>query len=287
VFNLGADGFMQDYGEQVLFSMRFHDGSTGVTEHDKYLVQYDRATRQEITRYERQHPKRHLWFFDRAGYTGTPGSAAYEGGNFPGDETTDWNRLSGLQSLTTDMLNRAVGGAYGYSADIGGYLDYTTPPTGKQLFLRWAEWTVFSPVFRLHGSGLAGTHTPWSYDAQTVRIYNRLSKLHLKAAPLIQRSWRTADRTGAPVTRPLWFDYPSDRKAWSQDQEWLLGPHLLAAPVVTDNATSRQVYLPRGCWVAHGMGHRRTYRGRRTVTVSASLGQLPYFTTCGTEPLAA
>ena len=45
------DGFMQDYGESVLFDMHFHDGSTGVTEHNDYLPQYDAATRGELTKY--------------------------------------------------------------------------------------------------------------------------------------------------------------------------------------------------------------------------------------------
>ncbi len=134
--------------------------------HNEYPVLYARATRQELTRYARSHPgPRRLFFFTRAGYSGLPGSAAYEGGNFPGDETTDFSHASGLASLTSDMLGRAVDGAYGYGTDIGGYYDLTTPPTTKELFLRWAEWAALSPVFRLHGSGLHGTHTPWSFDA--------------------------------------------------------------------------------------------------------------------------
>ncbi len=97
-FDLGADGFMQDFGEEVLHDMHFHGGETGATMHNRYLVLYARATREAITRYERRHPGRHLWFFDRAGYSGLPGSAAYDGGNFPGDETTDWTASSGIAS---------------------------------------------------------------------------------------------------------------------------------------------------------------------------------------------
>jgi alpha-glucosidase (family GH31 glycosyl hydrolase) len=135
--------------------------------HNRYLVLYLRATEQALAAYQRTHPDREPWFFNRAGYSGLPGSAAYEGGNFPGDESTDWSPAAGLASLTPDMLNRAIGGAYGYATDIGGYADYTTPPTTKELFLRWAEWAALSPIFRLHGSGVAGTHTPWSYDTVT------------------------------------------------------------------------------------------------------------------------
>ncbi|WP_243057534.1 TIM-barrel domain-containing protein [Nocardioides sp. SR21] len=281
--DLGFDGFMSDYGEQVLFDMHFADGTTGVTRHNEYLTLMAKATRQELDRYHRAHPKRHPWFFTRAGYSGLPGTAKYEYSNFPGDETTDWDRASGLASLTTDMLNRGVGGAYGFATDIGGYFDYTTGQTTKELFIRWAEWAALSPIFRLHGSGRNGTHMPWSYDPQTVRIYKQLSELHLRARPLLTKLWKNAEKTGVPVTRPLWWQHPDDREGWDQDQEWLLGPDLLVAPVVEKGATARSVYLPEGCWQLHGSGAKRT--GERSVTVKAPLGQLPWFGRCGTEPL--
>jgi alpha-glucosidase (family GH31 glycosyl hydrolase) len=281
----GADGFMQDFGEEVLFNMHFHDGQTGVTMHSEYPVLYSQATRQELTRYEHAHPRRgKLFFFTRSGYSGLPGSAAFEGGNFPGDETTDFSHASGLASLTSDMLGRAVDGAYGYGTDIGGYFDLTTPPTTKELFLRWAEWAALSPIFRLHGSGLHGTHTPWSYDAQTVRVYESLSRLHLRAVPLIMSLWREADRTGMPITRPLWLAYPREPLARRQDQEWLLGPNLLVAPVVIQGAPSRTVFFPGGCW--RSANGRRVFRGQRSARVSAGLTVLPYFTRCGTRAFA-
>jgi alpha-glucosidase len=281
--NLGADGFMQDFGEQVLADMHFHDGSTGRTMHNRLPVLFHRATRQVVERYQRRHPDRHIFFYTRSGYTGTPGSAAYEGGNFPGDETTDWTRSSGLASQTPDMLNRAIGGAYGFTTDIGGFFDVGPyEPTTKELFIRWAEWAALSPLFRLHGSVKAGTHTPWSYDAQTLRIYKRLTELHKRARPLILRLWRRADRTGIPITRPLWLAYPHDRRAAQQDQEWMLGPDVLVAPVVDEGATSRQVYFPRGCWQRPRSSER--IRGPGTRVVDAPLQRLPYFFRCGTRP---
>ncbi len=284
-FGLGADGFMQDFGEEVLPAMVFHDGESGLHMHNRYPVIYAEATRHVIARYMRSHPWRHLFFYTRAGYTGAPGSAAFEGGNFAGDETTDWTRSSGLQSVIPDMLNRAVGGAYGYSTDIGGYFDLFTPrPTTKELFLRWAELAVFTPFFRLHGSLVHGVHTPWSYDAQTVRIYNRLARLHQRALPLILRLWREADRTGVPPTRPLWLAFPRDRRAGDQDQEWLLGPNLLVAPVVREHAVGRQVYFPAGCW--RSPDGRHTVIGPRSQTIAASLSVLPYFNRCGSQPLS-
>ena len=161
---LGAEGFMQDFGEQVQVGMHFDDGSTGATMHNRLPVLFHRATFEVVRAFERRHPGRHIYWFTRNGYSGTPGSAHYEMSNFPGDETTDWSRSAGLASLTTDMLNRAIGGAWGFTTDIGGFYDVPYGATDKELFLRWAEWAALSPFFRIHGSVDAGTHTPWSYD---------------------------------------------------------------------------------------------------------------------------
>lgn len=281
--DLGADGFMQDFGEQVLNPMHFDNGQTGAEMHNRYPVLFHKTTDRAVKKWERKNPGRKIWFFTRSGYSGSKGSAAYERSNFPGDETTDWSRASGLASQTPDMLNRAVGGAFGFTTDIGGYFDIHTPPTSKELFLRWAEWAALSPIFRLHGSVRSGTHTPWSYDDETVRIYKRLSRLHLRAVPLIERLWRTGTRkTGIPPTRPLWLQFPKDPEAARQDQQWMLGPDVLVAPVVEQGARSRRVYFPKGCWVRPGGGDR--HRGAGYVPVSAALGELPYFFRCGTDP---
>ncbi len=283
---LGADGFMADFGEQVQSDMRFADGETGATMHNRLPVLFQRTVRKAVERFERRHPRRRIFFFSRAGYSGTPGSARYEGANFPGDETTDFSRSAGLASLAPDMLNRAVGGAYGYTTDIGGYFDVGPyQATTRELFLRWAEWAALSPLFRLHGSVLNGVHAPWTYGPTTVRAYNRLSRLHLHARPLILRLWRRAERTGIPITRPLWLADPRDRRAALQEQEWLLGPNVLVAPVVWQGATSRRVYFPRGCWRSAASGER--VRGPRSALVDAPLLRLPYFLRCGTHPFGA
>jgi sulfoquinovosidase len=283
---LGADGFMLDFGEQTLPDMHFKDGSTGAQMHNRYPIVYQQATRAAVQQFERSRPRRHIFFFTRAGYTGSPGTAAYENANFPGDETTDWTRSSGLASLAPDMLNRGIGGAFGFGTDIGGYLDVGPyKPTTKELFIRWAEWAALTPVFRLHGSVSAGVHTPWTFDQQTVAIYNRLSRLHMRARPLIMRLWKRARRTGVPIARPLYLSYPGDSRAATQDQEWMLGDDVLVAPVVQQGATSRDVYFPRGCW--RDPVSRRRMTGPASRSVAAPLGRLPFFVRCGRRPFSA
>jgi len=278
---LGAEGFMLDFGEQVQPGMHFSDGSTGDEMHNSYPVLYEKVTREAVEAYESLHPGRSIVFFTRSGYTGEPGSTAYENFNFPGDETTNWSQASGLASLTRDMLNRAIGGAYGYGTDIGGYYDSGSSETTRELFLRWTEWAALSPVFRLHGA-LAKEHTPWAPAIDAVALYKQFSRLHINAEGLITALWRQADRTGVPVTRPLYLAYPNDPQAALQDQEWLLGPDVLVAPVVTQGANSRSVYFPEGCWRNPETGQQVV--GSRYETVQADLEQLPFFFRCGTRP---
>ncbi len=282
---LGAKGFMQDFGEQVMADMHFKDGSTGTTMHNRLAVLAHRATRKELTRWKRETGEE-IFFYTRGGYSGTPGAAAYEGANFAGDSTTDWSRASGIASLTTDMLNRAVSGNYGFSTDIGGYFDIGPfEPTTKQLFVRWAEWAALSPLFRLHGSVAAGTHMPWTFDRETVRVYRRLARLHAKARPYLRDLWKRATRRGVPPTRPLWLQYPDDREAARQDQQWMLGGDVLVAPVVREDATARRVYFPEGCW-RHPETKER-FEGPGYSRVEAPLELLPYFFRCGERPFQA
>ncbi len=286
---LGAEGFMLDFGEQVLPGMHFHDGSSGVQMHNRYPVIYQRVTREIVEQYEAEHPGREIVFYTRSGYSGEPGSAAYDNFNFPWDETTDWTHASGLASLAPDMLNRAIGGAFGYSTDIGGYFDYYNrvegteqgllKPTGRELFLRWAQWAALTPSFRLHGAVVI-EHTPWSL--KSTAAYRALSKLHEAAEPLIEQLWRQAYETGVPITRPLYLEYPEDAAAAKQEQEWLLGPHVLVAPVVEKGAQARTVYFPAGCWRDPETGLEE--HGPVSAVVQAKLAQLPFFFTCGTQP---
>ncbi|MEO6605717.1 MAG: TIM-barrel domain-containing protein [Aeromicrobium sp.] len=275
----GADGFMADFGEQVQPDMYFANGETGTTMHNKYTALFQEVVDETVASYQRRHPDRSFFRYNRAGFTG---SAGHEVANFPGDETTDWGKASGLASLAPDMLNRGVGGAYGFTTDIGGYADQLSGKTSSELLVRWAEWAVLSPVFRLHGSAGSGTHMPWDYDAATLAAYRKQVVIRQRVAPLIGRLWSSAKRTGMPIATPMWLAYPNDAIAAKQDQQWLLGRDVLAAPVITQGATTRRVYLPEGCWAYQPTGKR--YAGRQSVTVPAPVGTLPFFFRCGSKP---
>lgn len=276
----GADGFMDDFGEQVLPDMVFADGTTGATTHNRYPVLQHQATREAIDEFVSDHPGREIYFFTRSGYAGRPGSAAYENAAFPGDELADFGRLAGLPSIVPDMLNRSIGGAYGFTTDIAGYGDFEFVSATKELYVRWTEAAALTPFFRVHNGPLTGPRMPWSYDAETLAIWIEMANLHQSFLPAMLSAWGEATTTGMPVTRPLWLVDPGSPPA-RQDDEWLVGDDLLAAPVVEEGRTQREVWLPAGCWRAHAAGPE--IEGGATILVDAPLGELPWFQRCAAK----
>lgn len=261
--------------------MVFDDGRRGIEMHNRYPVLFHKATREAFNEFEAAHPDREPWFFVRNGYTGRPGSAAFEGASWPGDNTADWSRASGIGSVIPDMLNRSIGGAYGFVSEIGGYADPTGRPS-RELFIRWAQLASLSPIHRLHGGPVNGTAMPWRYDTETVAPYRATAERHIAAQPLIMDLWRQAKKTGMPITRPLWLAFPDDPQAAGREQQFMLGANVLVAPVVTQGARQRSVYFPEGCWRHPETGQQ--FEGEQTETVQAPLKQLPYFFRCGTTP---
>lgn len=283
VLDAGADGFMQDFGEQTMWNMHFADGSTGRTAHNRYPIDFHRTTRRIVEEWHQEHPERtEPMFYVRSGYSGRPGSAAYESANWCGDYQSNWSRTTGLAALTTDMLNRAVGGAYGFHCDTGGYMDLLSGPPTRELFLRWSWYAALTPGNRVHGGPVYGQKFPWSWDAEAARIHRASLLLHRAAEPYILQLWREAKRTGMPITRPLWLAYPAMEGVGKIDQEYLLGPDVLVAPVVAKGATTREVVFPPGCWQDVATGARFT--GPTTAEVAAPLDRHPYFFRCGTAP---
>jgi alpha-D-xyloside xylohydrolase len=179
------------------------------------------------------------------------------------------------------MLNRAVGGAYGFHCDTGGYFDLLSR-TSRELFVRWSWHAALTPGNRLHGGPVRGQRFPWSFDDKTAVLHRESLELHRAAEPYILDLWREARETGIPITRPLWLQYPEMEGVHQIDQEYLLGPDVLVAPVVEPGVSRWEVRFPPGCWRHPETGAE--YNGPAIVEVPAPLDSHLYYFTCGTEP---
>ncbi|CAA9486471.1 MAG: GH31 [uncultured Solirubrobacterales bacterium] len=300
---LGFESFMHDFGELVTEGMTFHNGNPPEVEHNAYPVRYHRAARSALERCADRKPGFDPFFYVRAGYSGIERDEGVVGstpGVFPGDETTDFARGSGIPSVPPAMLNMAMGGGFSFTTDVGGYLDLTAPRTSPELFVRWSQLAAFTAISRIHNSTFNGEVYPYTCDdparedadyceqegaKRMLPVYRRYAKAKVRLIGLVDRWSKRAARDGTigPV-RPLVLDDPSPA-ARSVDDEWLLGRDLLVAPVLRDGARERRVYLPAGSrWqrvVVGGEGRLEARgearRGGQTVTAPAPLADIPVF----------
>ena len=276
---------MQDFGEQVQVGMHFDDGSTGATMHNRLPVLFHRATFEAVRAFERRHPRRHIYWFTRNGYSGHAGLGPLRDRELPRRrddrlEPLGRARLADAPTCST----AAIGGAYGFTTDIGGFFDVpygateqgAVPPLGR---VGGALAVLPDPRLgrRRHPHAVVLRRRD-AADLQAPRAAPR------RAEPLIMRLWRDGASTGMPVDAPaVARSIPADPRAAAQDQEWLLGPDLLVAPVVEEGAT-RGASTSRAAAGGRADGTPST-AARLGAEVEAPLGRLPWFTRCGTDPL--
>ncbi|XP_041980481.1 myogenesis-regulating glycosidase-like isoform X2 [Aricia agestis] len=151
------------------------------------------------------------------------------------DKDSYWSFENGLPTLLTTALQMTLSGYPLVLPDMVGGNGYNEPPS-KELFIRWLQATVFMP-------GLQFSYVPWDFDNETIKISQSMVQVRQKYSTVLTG----AAASGAPVVAPVWWADPNDREAQGIWDEYLVGD-ILVAPVLTEGAVSRDVYLPRGRW---------------------------------------
>jgi len=156
-----------------------------------------------------------------------------------GDSTADF---TGLAYSVASGIRAGLLGFSQWGSDTGGYLRGPGAPT-EEVFARWMHFSAFSPMYELM---LGGGHTPWyDYSSALVAVFKKTADLHTRLIPYIRSYQYQATRTGLPVIRALFLEYPDDDAAYDTPDAYAFGREFLVAPIVTAGG-SRAVYFPRG-----------------------------------------
>jgi alpha-glucosidase (family GH31 glycosyl hydrolase) len=236
----GHDGWMEDFGEYTPLDAHTVNGPGGVAEHNRYPTDYHCAAYAAT--------KRHgVVRFQRSGWTGAARCAPVVWG---GDPTTSWD-FDGLRSVVTSGLGMGLSGVSRWGSDIGGYFSLLGPQLTDELLMRWVQVGAVSGVMRTErdGSAIPAYTRPQVEDPSQIANWRRYTKLRTQLYPYIAAADREYRRSGLPIMRHLVLAYPDDATAADREDEFLFGPDLLAAPVLSPGATSREVYLPAGAWI--------------------------------------
>ena len=256
----GVAAFKTDYGDTVPEDAVFADGRTGKEVHNIYTLLLNRATFGVV---QEERGQGLVWA--RSGYAGSQRYPV----NWTGDTPSTFD---GMASALRAGLSLSVSGIPFWSHDIGGFWPSGDPAApSRELYVRWAQFGLLSSHARFHGTS---PREPWAYGEQAVAIVRGFARLRYRLLPYLYALAHEACEAGMPVVRPLFLEFPDDPNAYREELEYMLGPHLLVAPVFNPEGHCRY-YLPPGLWHDFWSNERLEGPAHRQVTVP--LDRIPLF----------
>jgi alpha-D-xyloside xylohydrolase len=212
------------------------------------------------------------------------GSQRYGAAVWSGDTDSTFEALA---AQVPAGLNIGISGIPWWTTDIGGFKGGDpSSPYFRELVVRWFQFSVFCPLFRLHGvrepgplvgSGQTGApNEVWSFGDQAYEIIRDQLALRERLRPYVMDQMVTASATGLPPMRAMFLEFPDEPTAWELADQFMFGPDVLVAPVTTAGARERSVYLPTGAsWLDAWTGEPLNKTG--WVTAAAPLERIPVF----------
>lgn len=187
---------------------------------------------------------------------------------FAGDWPSEWQYF---HPVIRGGINCGLSGIGAWTHCMGGFEHIADP----ELYIRWCQFGMFSPVAMLFGMEHPRYKEPWQYGEQALTIFRDYDRLRYKLVPYLYSSFYNMYKTGAPVIRALVFHHHSDPNTYSIDDQYYFGENFIVCPVTVKGAASRVVYLPEGRWYDYWSG--REYAGRQYILVKTPLEKLPVF----------
>jgi alpha-glucosidase len=265
----GIAGIWNDMNEPATgdvepFSMRFdRDGQN--YSHERFHNQYGLLMAMStVEGFKRWDESVRPFILSRAGFAGIQRVAA----QWLGDNFSDWEHLSMSLPMATGL---GLSGQPFIGADIPGFAGTPNP----EMAVRWFQYGTLTPFSRCHAIMGEPDQYPWSFGPAVESIVRTSLELRYKLLPYLYAKFWDAHETGAPIQRPLLFDFQHDQTARETDDQFLLGDALLVAPVMKPGVVARSVYLPKGNWFDWHSGQE--HAGEIYITAQAPLDRIPLF----------
>jgi len=267
--DLGIDGWMADFGEYLpTDDIKLHNGVSPMIEHNLWPVLWAKCNYDALVETGKLGE---AVYFMRAGGTG---SQKYCTLLWAGDQSVDFSIHDGLATVVCASLSAGMVGCGITHSDIGGYTSLFDNTRTKELFLRWAEMAMFTPVMRTHECNRPEQNFQYYEDEDAMVQLARMVDIYTMLAPYTKELVKENAKKGVPVQRPLFMHYEEDQKTYDIQYQYLYGEDMLIAPVYLSGQESWEVYLPADQWVHLWTG--TIYTGGKVI-VDASIGFTPAF----------
>lgn len=283
----GYEGWMEDFGEYTPLDAVSADGVTGTAFHNRYARDYHCGVAAATA-----DAGKPLARFVRSGWTG---SAACSPIVWGGDPTVGFG-FDGLESSVYQALSMGTSGVGLWGSDIGGFFAFPPNSLTGELFDRWIQFGALSVIMRSQKDGLnlSPVPRPQPWDDAHLALWRKYAKLHTQLYPYLQAAAEEYYATGIPIMRHHLLTDPDDAQAHGRDDQYLFGPNLLVAPVLSAGATERSLYLPEGEWIdwwrsvdyagatgGFSLGTPSVHAGGADIVVDAPRDEIPLFVRAG------
>lgn len=245
-------------------------GASALEMHNLYGMNEAMATYKGLRKLE---PNKRPFIITRAAYSGIQRYSSM----WTGDNTANWTNVSFVEPL---VMSVGLAGEPFAGFDIGGFVG---SPTGE-MYMRFLQIGVLMPFTRTHTERNSVSQSPWNYGRMYEFINKAAIRLRYKLLPYIYTTFYESTQSGSPVVRPLFWKYQQDPKTWYINDQFMLGDHLLAAPVVKKGMNTRTLYLPHDTW--YGFFNNKRYEGGKEITVNAPIQAINTYTKEMKHPLA-
>ena len=234
--------------------------------------------------YTKEYPDERVFNLARSGWAGLQRNSVFP---WSGDINRSW---SGYRAQIPVMLGMGQGGVGYMHSDAGGFCVGGIDP---ELYTRWLQMASLCPILRPHGEGVPPE--PYYYPNPYKSAVREAVQLRYRLLPyLYTLAWQNT-MTGAPLVRAMDYDASINEESRRRDEkllssnsssceayndQYLLGPNLLVAPVLNPSQRRRNVVLPGGNWV--DFTSNQTYAGDQTIGLLAPLAHTPLLVRAGT-----
>jgi alpha-glucosidase len=235
--------------------------------HNVYGMQNTRATYEGMKRWR---PDLRPFVMTRASYAGGQRYAV----TWTGDNSSTWDHL---RLSVEQLINLGLSGFAYSGADVGGFTGGPSP----ELLTRWFEVAAFTPIFRDHSMKDAPRAEPWVDGPEQLAIRKRYVEERYRLLPYIYALADENARTGDPLMRPVFYDYPDAlQSSCDQSLSFTLGNNLLiAGPPKPESPQAFEICLPGGGWYDYWTG---LPVAEHKLSRQPKLDELPVFVRAGT-----
>ncbi len=257
----GASGWWSDLGEPENHPHdMIHQGGSARDIHNIYSLLWAQSI---YDNYANEYPEERLFNLIRSGYAGMQRYSTFP---WSGDIQKSWE---GLQVQIPIMLGMGMSGVAYMGSDIGGF----TGELNEELYTRWMQQGVFSPIMRAHG--VNSITEPVYFPEPYKSIVRESIILRYKLLPYnYSLAWKNSI-TGRPLALPMDYFEMTNTFLQNINDQYFWGEEMMVAPILEEGSFSRSVIFPQGNWI--DFKTNETYTGQNIYNINAPLNTIPLF----------